>query len=198
MNSFLKTNRLWLSLLGLAIFLVILASVFSSGTPDYQKEIDSSLRLIQDPSLQIKAKDLADKQLIDIRTSDSFAFGHPQNAVNLPLRQLLEKESLDYFSQQAKSGIPVVLCGENELQATAPWLLLQQMGYHNILLLNGKIGVNGEIADTDLASSETSVIDPKAIQPASVQIQIPIRAPEKKTPETIIPKRKEATSGGGC
>lgn len=198
MNRFLKDNILWLSLLGLALLVVVSAYIFRPKYPSYQTDINQSLNLILNQSKQVSVKDIAGKQIIDIRSADLFAQGHSQNAVNIPIRQLLEKESLEWLRKFTENGKEAVLCGSNELQATAPWILLQQLGYKNILLLKGGISNNGEMVDTELASSETTVIDTTAIHSNAEMVQLPAQSEVKNKPEAVIPVRKAATSGGGC
>ena len=198
MNRFLKDNILWLSLLGLALLVVISAYIFRPNYPNYQTDIKQSLNLILNQSKQVSVKDIADKQIIDIRPSDLFVQGHSQNAVNIPIRQLLEKESLEWLRKYTENGKEVVLCGSNELQATAPWILLQQLGYKNILVLKGGISNRGELVDTELAASEATIIDMTAIHSNTDAAQPPAQSEVKKKPEAVIPVRKAASSGGGC
>lgn len=198
MNRFLKDNILWLSLLGLALLVVVSAYIFRPKYPNYQTDINESLSLILNQSKQISVKDIAGKQIIDIRSADVFALGHPQNAVNIPVRQLLDKESQEWIVKLTENGNEAVLCGGNELQATAPWLLLQQLGYKSILLFKGGISNSGELVDTELASSETTVIDMKVIHSNNEVAQTPVQSEIRKKPEAVIPVRKAATSGGGC
>ncbi len=198
MNRFLKDNILWLSLLGLALLVVVSAYIFRPRYPNYQTDIKQSLNLILNQSKQVWAKDIAGKQIIDIRSAEVFSQGHPQNAVNIPVRQLLEKESQQWIGELTENGKEVILCGANELQATGPWLLLQQLGYKNILLFKGGISNSGELVDTDLASSETSVIDITALRSNSDVDQSPAKQEVKKKSEAVIPVRKASSSGGGC
>jgi rhodanese-related sulfurtransferase len=198
MNRFLKDNILWLSLLGLALLVVVSAYIFRPKYPSYQTDIKQSLNLILNQSKQVLVKDMTGRQIIDIRAADLYAQGHPQNAVNIPVRLLLDKESLEWFKKNEESGKEAILCGSNELQATAPWLLLQQLGYKNILLFKGSISNSGELVDTELASSETTVIDMTVIHSKSEVAQTPVQSEIRKKPEAVIPVRKAASSGGGC
>ena len=64
MNRFLKTNTPWLSLLGLAVIIVILAFIFRPKSPDYQISASETIKLMNDQSVQVEVKDIAGKQLI--------------------------------------------------------------------------------------------------------------------------------------
>lgn len=198
MNRFLKINSLWLSLLGLAVLIVVLAFVFRPMSHEYQITSNQALKLINNQFKQIDVKNIAEKQIIDIRSENLFAEGHPGNAINIPIRQLLDDTSIEMFDQFLEDGKEVVLYDNDELQATSPWLLLQQLGYHNIFLLKGHVNSVGELVETELASSETSVVDISVIRQKSQGLTAPNQMGEKKKPEIIKQVRKEASSGGGC
>lgn len=198
MNRFLKINSPWLGLLGLAVVIVILAFIFRPKSPEYEISANQTLKLINDNSMQVAIKDIAEKQLIDIRSTDLFAQGHPENAINIPGRKLLDKESVELFDQLLENGKGVILYGGNELQAIAPFFLLQQLGYTNVKYLQGGITDSGELRVTELASTEVSVVDTAAMRTKPVLLQAKEATPEKKKPQVIVPVRKEASSGGGC
>lgn len=198
MNRFLKTNSPWLSLLGVAVLIVVLAFLLRPKTPEYQTDAGSTLKLMNDQSGIITVQGVAGKQLIDIRTADLFAQGHPLNAINIPVRQLLEDESIELLNQILRNGKVAVLYGSDELQATAPWLLLQQMGYKNLLLLKGGITASGELKDTESPATEASVVDLSAIQTKPAGPSTPATKAETKKAEVVIPVKKAASSGGGC
>jgi rhodanese-related sulfurtransferase len=198
MNSFLKTNSTWLSLLGLAVIIVFLAFIFRPKSPEYQISAVKALKLMNDQSMTVAVKDIAGKQLIDIRPINLFEQGHAANAINIPIRMLLDKKSIELFDELLENGKDAIFYGSDELQATAPWLLLQQLGYKNLKLLKGGLDANGEFIETALPSTEVSVIDPTAFQAKPQGITTPESKVEKKKPETIVPVKKAVTSGGGC
>lgn len=198
MNRFLKTNSPWLSLLGVAVLIVVLAFLFKPKSPEYQTNANSTLKLMNDQSGMITVQGVAGKQLIDIRSADLFAQGHPQNAMNIPLRQLLEDESIELLNQILRNGKVAVLYGSDELQATAPWLLLQQMGYKNLLLLKGGITASGELKDTESPATEISIVDISAVKAKTAEPSTPVTKAETKKVEVVIPVKKAASSGGGC
>lgn len=68
-----------------------------------------------DQSIQIDVKDIAGKQMIDIRSSELFAQGHAENAINIPIQKLLDEESTEFFDQLLEDGKEVVLYGSEEV-----------------------------------------------------------------------------------
>lgn len=198
MNRFLKKNKLWLSFLALGVVIVLLAFIFRPKSFHYQVSAGESVKLISDQSIQVDLKDLGGKHIIDIRPSELFAQGHTENAINIPIRKLLDDESIEIFDRLLKDGKDVVLYGSYELEAVAPSLLLQQLGYKNVKQLKGRITEAGELKVSELASTEVSVIDTAAMR-VKKEVKKPAEiTPVKKKPEAVIPVRQEVTSGGGC
>ena len=137
MNPFIKSNKLWLGLLGLAVIIVFLGFIFKPKTVDFKTSADQAIKLMNESQMQVSISNLAGKQLIDIRSSELFAQAHPENAINIPERNLLDDEAIELFDRLLKSGQEAVLFGSDELQAAGPCLLLQQMGYTNLKTLKG-------------------------------------------------------------
>jgi len=198
MNSFIKSNKPWLSLLGLAVIIVFLAFLFRPKSLEYQLGADKALRLMNDQSMQVAVKDIGGKQLIDIRTSELFAQGHPENAINIPLRNLLDDDAIEVYDQLLSSGKEAIIYGSDELQATAPGLLLQQLGYKNLKILKGGLISSNEFKETALSSTEKMVMDAAAIRVKPALAIASGTKPENKKSEAVIPVRKKASSGGGC
>ncbi|MEI6138261.1 MAG: rhodanese-like domain-containing protein [Mariniphaga sp.] len=198
MDRLFKTNLIWFSLPALAVVIILLAYVFRPNTLDYKMNVGDCLKLVNDPSVFVDIKDLAGKQVIDLRTEEVFLKGHPEGAINLPIRQLLDEESLETLDELLESGKTAVLVGNNELQATSPLFLLRQMGYTNTKLLKGGFSTTNELVATDLAATEVSVIDTSAIhvKPA-LSNQTVTNSPSVKT-ESIKPVKKAVSAGGGC
>jgi len=195
MDSFIKSNRLWLGLLGIALVIVLLAFLFKPKSIEFQANGKQSVGLISDQSLEVSLANLAGKQLIDIRPADQFAQGHADLAINIPARNLLDDESLELFDHLQKSGEEAVLYGTDELQCVAPCLLLQQMGYTKVKLLKGGFGADNKFVETTGAATEIPQLDQVAIKTGQ---QNTTKETEKKKPQAVIPVRKEASSGGGC
>ena len=198
MNRFLKTNSPWLSLLLLAVTVIVLAYLFRPKYPEYHAGLEETTRLMTDQSKQILIQDIANKQLIDIRPTNLYAQGHPANAVSIPLRQILDKESVKLLDQLLGNGKEAVMFGSDELQATAPWLLLQQLGYKNLKLLKGGYTSQNEFKETPAASNEIPVFDKTAFQVKPELNKATDNQTTRKPTEKVIPVRKPVSTGGGC
>ncbi len=198
MNRFIKTNSPWLGLLGLAVILVGLAFILRPRSPHYLLNAKETITLMKDLSTEVDSKDMMKKQLIDIRSAELYSKGHPANAMNIPVRQLLDKASLELFDHLLEKGKDAVLYGNDELQVTAPLFLLRQIGYKNLKLLKGGISSTNIFNPTSLASTEVSIIDTAAIHGKGEQMNFPVTTIAKKKGETVIPVRKATSAGGGC
>lgn len=198
MNSFLKSNSIWLGLSTLALFIILLAYIFKPNPPEYRLNATQSLKLMKDKFATIAVKDMEGKQAIDIRTAEMFGRGHVENAVNIPVREILDEESIKLFRQLKSERKVAVLYGSDELQAISPWLLLQQLGYKNIFRLKGGFTSDNKLAETNLQSTESSVLDTAVLH--ANQGASPGSKPliDKPKPESIHLGKKTTSAGGGC
>lgn len=198
MNRFIKSNKRWLSLLGLAVIIVLLAFISRPTPIHYQMNANESLKLVNSKSISIDIQKLNGKQLIDIRSAELFAQGHPETAISIPIRQLLDDESIDMFNLLLKNGQETVLYGSDELQSTAPVLLLQQLGYQNIKFMEGGYSSDDKFMEPTLLSTESMLMDTAAIRSKPVSKEVSSVKSENKKSEAVIPIRKKESSGGGC
>ena len=194
MNRFIKSNKLWLGLLSLAVFIVFLAFLIRPKSDEYQTGVTQSVKMITDQNLYIPVSGLPGKQLIDLRPADRFAQGHAEMAINIPVRNLLDNESLELFDRLKKNGQEAVLYGNDELQAIAPCLLLQQMGYSNLKMLKGEFITNNQFKETAQPATEVMLLDATAMQAKKETTP----TTTQKRPQVVVPVRKETSSGGGC
>jgi rhodanese-related sulfurtransferase len=195
MNRFQKLSR-WLVLVVTAVIIILLAFIFRPKSAVYKLNSMESLKLINDPSLRVSEQDMSGKQLIDVRTPEIYAQGHPENAVNIPVRKLLDKESLALFDKLLHNGKEAVLFGTDELQVTAPLFLLQQMGYQNIKIWAGGYAVLNGFKNTEVSASEVPLITSSLLEVSKKNPSTENAPSAKKT--KVIPVRRKASSGGGC
>jgi rhodanese-related sulfurtransferase len=74
-----------------------------------------------------------DYQIIDIRDQSEYEKFHIQTAINIPLQSMFNKENLDFIDPEKL----VVLYSNGGTHAAQAWVLLQQMGYTNTIVLLG-------------------------------------------------------------
>lgn len=150
---------------------------------------------LQDAEAAIQQKK-ADFVLVDLRAPIEFERGHLEGAVSIPAQHLLESKSLDVFDN--KKAV-IVLYGRHQEQAHGPWLLLRQLGYDHVKLLQA--GYDGVVAADSLSflAPETALFDYSAsFRQATAEGQKAIEAvkivPAATTtaPKTITTKPKAA------
>jgi rhodanese-related sulfurtransferase len=103
-----------------------LASVTSPGD---QLSIDKANELM-------RAKN-SEYLFIDIRTPYEFIKGHFDGAVNIPLSNLFSEENYKFLKQADDDIKSLVLYGNDQSQANTPWMLLKQLGFTKVLILEG-------------------------------------------------------------
>ena len=198
MNRYIKSNSLLISLPGLAVAIVVLVFIFRPKSPHYQIDGNETIKLMKDRSIEVELQGIAGKQLIDIRSAEMFSQGHPPRAISIPIRQLLDKESIELFDNLLEDGKEAILYGTDELQATAPLFLLHQLGYKNLKLLKGGVNKSNELIPLSPASAEVSLIDTAALRGKGEPMNVSVTPAAKKKGETVIPVRKRESAGGGC
>lgn len=73
-------------------------------------------------------------QLIDIRTPNEYEQFHLDNAMNIPLSQLLAEEWVDYLDQGVRMNI---FYSNGTTLAHEAWMITRQLGYENNYVLQG-------------------------------------------------------------
>ncbi len=212
-RKFIKTNRIFLS--ALLLLLVILAVLLSLRNPavSYKVAPDQVASLLRDSASQVSPVLLfnqiskGDKSMIiiDIRSSDEFAKGHIENSVNIPVRELLHKRSMALFKELKSGNTEAILYGEDQLQANGPWMLLKQLGFENLKILQGgysfyktlplpdslmKVRYGSWLVESPVKNTETLVVGLPS-GPAAAAVA-------DKKPEKIVQVKKTTTKGGGC
>lgn len=197
MNQLLKKNITLIGWLAGALFIILIAFLFRPNPPAFQLNSVKSLQLMNESSLAVKLEEMAGKQAIDIRTAELFAKGHAADAINIPVRQLLEPESIKLFKELKRHHQTVVLYGSTELQAVSPWLLLQQLGYENVVRLKGAYTSDNQLSASDLMVIEKALPDTSVFHVQQIQADVPEKAKEVK-PQVIQIQKRESTKSGGC
>ena len=198
MNRYLKSNSIWLGFPVLAFVILMLALIFRPNPPGYRLSASQTIQLMKDSSMTISVGELAGKQVVDLRSAELFAQGHAANAVNIPSRQLLDKESIKLFNEVRKEGKVAVLYGNSELQVVSPWLLLHQLGYTNVLRLKGYITPENKLVPTEIGSSESSVLNLSSFGEKREPTVDPKHQADSQKSETVKLVKKASASGGGC
>lgn len=140
---------------------------------------------------------------IDLRSQEEYRLGHLENAINIPTRKLLSSDHSEDFDQWLNDSLTVVLYANSELEANAPWMLMYQLGYSNIRLLQGGYSYidrlyldlleEGESFESELPKYPFAAIieEVKTKKPEVIETKSPGKKVEVKK---VIKKESE----GGC
>jgi rhodanese-related sulfurtransferase len=165
----------------------------------YRSEMVSSDELAdwmvnQDPSIQ----------LIDIRTPKEFDQFHLENALNIPLSQILDEEWIDFLDQGIKMNI---LYSNGTTLAHEAWMISRQLGYENNYVLQGGLNYWTETILNPSAPSPYSADDEiakyefrkGASQYFGGEMKSTNESKKTKTDKPIIKRRKKKKAPqGGC
>jgi rhodanese-related sulfurtransferase len=188
---------------GLILITVVLAAVIVLGLffrknddAEYELSTDASLQLLleeepfvslDDAYILLSGED-SSTVFIDLRSPDVFNKGHMENAVNIPIHNLLEPSTLERLQDTTNHFI---LYANSASEGAGAWALLRQLGYTNIKVLQGTYEgyMNGEPSElVDAAEYEfKAVFDQVATQEKGKVL--PVK--EKEAPQKVVlPKKK--------
>ena len=122
-----------------------------SGPESVQAMLFSNEAVAPEEIMEAVQKDSGSVFLVDIRTQAEFANGHLLNAVNIPAQHILEGPWLRLWKD--KKTI-YYLYGNTQLEANAPWMILRQMGYDNVRVLQGGLAYFSDFSDTSFLKLE--------------------------------------------
>ena len=202
-----------LSFAALIFVLIIIIGLAFTRKPDHVFTLtpQQTITAIQSagmeisPAEAIKSAKANDKKyvFVDLRSPYDFEMGNIPGSVNIPANRILEKESLEFFDETVGQPATVVLYHASQSAATGPWMLLLQMGYSHIKIMQGgwDFYAGADVQNPSQSPAllnESAKYDFAAIS-ASNNKNISSSSPTIEK-ETILPQRKAKTKKveGGC
>jgi rhodanese-related sulfurtransferase len=140
-------------------------------------------------------------QFIDLRSAPEFIKGHLPKAINIPVNHIFDKEYEPILADKSKTNI---LYASDHALACGPWMILNQLGLkNNLIMLGGYDYVNQYIIDKFAPMSgnfrdEKAKFDFAKIIGQTGGNQSTLSATEKSAKTPVLKKKKEAKSSGGC
>lgn len=203
MKELEKTKRI--SIAAVLFILVIIIGFVTVKRPKHVYSItaQTATKNIAANNFLISLKDLPNDNstIIDIRNQFEYDKGHIENAINIQASDILNDENIAYFSSLKNKNTTVILYGTNPNEALAPYMVLQQLGYHNFKILtiensykNNKL-VTKNIEVEKQAPDINDFIE-NSIKKSNVKLKPTIQKAPKKV--ILIKKKKKATTEGGC
>lgn len=147
--------------------------------------------------------------LIDVRDEKSFAGYSLPNAINIPLKKLLDEDSKNYLNQ---NQYDVVLFSNDHFYADQAWILCTRLGYKNMRVLKGGINEwyatiinplkpadNMPATDFELyAARKAASMFFGVVYPEQFKVETPKIVKEAPKKVITIEKKKKAPAEGGC
>lgn len=208
------------------IFLAAILIVLAGGLvllPKYQKHEginpEELLSKAISPERYISTDILADRLinqdpsfiLIDVREEAEYTKYSLPNAINIPLKKLLDEDSIPYLNQ---SQYNVILFSNDNFYADQAWLLCNRLNYKNLKVLKGglnewyktiinptKPNENMTALDFELYSTRKAASMFFGVAyPEQFKVDKPVVIVKKEAPKKVITveKKKKAPAEGGC
>ncbi len=141
---------------------------------------------------------------IDIRNQYEFIKGHIPNAINIPLTELLSKATLKQFDKYSEDSVTIVIYGNSQTDANAPWMILKQLAYPDVkILLGGFDYYSKDHAETgDTAGMPEYYVEIPKYDYAAIAAETSsgdVTGQDVKA-EPVLPvrKKKKTVASGGC
>lgn len=207
MKELEKTNRISISAVLFLLVVVISLLTFRQPQFSFTNNTDKTLEFIDDNSYilswtefeQIDSKEFV---IVDVRSNFDFSRAHISNAVNIPLSQILDKNSLAIIERSDPLN-PAIIYGKNPEEANAALMLLYQLGFENLKLLSVKTYYDDnkfQVKNIEIGSSKLNyalAMEKARIQPIKKVVVKPLPKPKKKK-VVVQPKKKKKMPEGGC
>lgn len=208
MRELLRTKRITIAVFAFILIIIIGFLTLKEPTNKYKitpvtmvEELPLIYQVTPDEAMEIMYD--SSTVFVDIRSFKDYEKGHLENAINISVPELLSIENIKLFEEWKKDSTVVVLYGNDELQANAPWILMYQLGYTNTRVLMGGSVYIDKLYDDELAENETFFVEDPAydfvgiVKKAIEQSEIPtVEKKEKK--KVVVRKKKKKEAEGGC
>lgn len=145
MKELKRTRRLITATIIFLIIIIIGLLTFRKPDFEYQLSTQEMLEelynidneMIPDEAMEILAYGDSSYIFIDLRNPYEYDKGFLGDALNIPVSDILEKESIEFFKQMESDSVTVVFYSNTQREANGSWMLLKQLGLQNIKVLMG-------------------------------------------------------------
>lgn len=212
MKELTRTRRLTVA--SVLFVIVIIIGLVTLRKPDFEYQITNEIMLeevynidnemLPDEAMEILAYEDSSFIFVDLRNPWEFNKGYLGNAINIPVSDILEEESISFYHQMAKDSVTIILYANDQREATGPWMLLKQLGINNMKILLGgyEYIANEEIDYYDMPEIpeyfvEEPMMDFAAFMETIGSQEINEPEQEKKVIQPVK-RKKKVISEGGC
>lgn len=203
MKELERTERISIS--AVLFLLVILIGFLTFEKPQnvFQKDSKSTLNALLKKDYIVHYKDLKDLDpatyvLIDVRDAFEFNKGHIDGAINITAFQAFDDATKEMFRKTKSEGKTIILYSEDPDKASSAWMLLHQLGYENVKILD----ITTSFKDNKFIVKEVEIEKP-AVNYAEVMKKATSSSgvtEKPKAPKKVITvkKKKKRVAEGGC
>lgn len=213
MKELTKTRRLIVSSIVFVLIIVIGLITFNKPEFEFKTSLQQTLdelynidnEMIPEDAMDIIAYADSNYIMIDLRNQYEYDKGHLENAINIPVTDILSEESIEFLNELQRDSIITVLYANDQIEANGPWMVLKQLGYENVKILLG--GYDYFVAEVDFFDDseipEYFIEEPYmnfAEYIESISISNGEKTPAQKDIKQIVPvkRKKKVVSEGGC
>lgn len=212
MKELNRTDRLTIATILLAIILIIGLATMRKPAVEFAIPATETAGLATDPSFIIPMSKLAEMMknndpalaLIDVRNPVKFRQEHIPSAMNISSADLLSDQNLETIKNFAGENKNIILYGSNHLEANGPWLILKQLGFENLYILEGGMELYNRYRQN--ISDNVPFDNEKSERPAynyneilnSFGTSSSAQETGKTEPVRITKKAKKSAAEGGC
>ncbi|HRY98062.1 MAG TPA: rhodanese-like domain-containing protein [Bacteroidales bacterium] len=211
-----KTTLSPLIYMAFAMALIILIGIVTLRKPEYTFAISTSethALVMEDQNSLSPAESRAIAEartggfrFIDLRNAYDFHQGTVAGALNLPTHSLLLPKAFDQLRSMDEEGATLVLFGHGGAAANGPWMVLRQLGFARVKVLEGGYsayqamlkdsGGTQEFVPEEMARYSYQDVVDSLISAAGQAVP----ADREKVPEKVVPVKKARSSAveGGC
>jgi rhodanese-related sulfurtransferase len=211
MKETYKTKRL--SVASVIFVAIIIIGLLTARQPEFEYKLTplQTLEAIQQSGKSASPQDVAgyikanDKSFVyvDLRSPYDFIKGNIQGSLNIPANRILEKESLAFFKKCAAGASTVLLYDEDQSLANGPWMLLLQLGYDNVKVMQGGWDCFTEMNTENIPDKPDWLVENPKYNYAGIKASMGQNTTAGNTPEpkeVLLPQRKvkKKKVEGGC
>ena len=207
MDALNRTKRITIGAFTVVVVLIIALISYKKPLYHYQlspQEMNDELALIYQVTPDEAMELMYDSStvFVDTRSIYDYEVDHLENAINIPVANLLDRNNKKMFDKWQQDSIQVVLYGNDELQADAPWMLLYQLGYTNTRTLMGGMSYFDKLYNDKLANNETYNVESPAYNYADIikagSNNNSVSTGQQPAKKVTVRKRKKKEAEGGC
>lgn len=202
MKELEKTRNI--SVATVVVILVIIIGLLTYKKPKhtYSESVETTLVNITTSDYLISQDKIDENSLlVDVRTSFEFAKGHLQNAINIPLADILSDEFIDRLNDEVAQSKTIVFYSSDINDALSAKMVIDQLGYAKSKVLAVSLSYDQDellVKDIPVESrpEDIQAFIEQSVKDAEAKKIVVV----KPVPKKVVPKKKKKKMPveGGC